>query len=510
MASVLTERFNVGTMTYMAESKESASPFLAYFEGPAADYKHPTRNSRMYPLELWTRVIESEDFKEAMSTRTCLGELNHPFDDSRLDIDLREVAIVLLSLDIHEDGIVWAKFGILDTPNGRLLKTLLDSGCQIGVSSRGSGDISEDPEDGPMVEADTYYFVCFDAVVTPAVVAARPSMHESYDPTATEHTTLTETLSTQISNAKSTNELSTIQSIVESLNLPEMDAIKASIDIKSSELQNGENISSGLMTDLEESLKANESLTNELNELKKAKSADDIRIKRLESLIEKFRSGSKGLRANLLTANSHINEMSEALVDGAAQCDDLSDQLSNLNEKYEVVVTDRDKLLEKVKHMRSMNLNASEIQHDLDECRSKLNESYIRIRDLVAKNESLHTKNKELTEKLDTNASQYSDAKLLTESMRNKYSSTMKSYIHLQASKSGLSESLIIGKLPKNYACSDVDKVVANLLSYNDRMAKMPIAMNEGLNHVVSMHVDTPATDEDMDTMSVLANFNKK
>lgn len=507
MPSILTERFNVSPMTYLAESKDSASPFLAYFEGPAADYKNPTRNSRKYPLALWQRVVESDDFKEAMQTRTCLGELNHPFDDSRLEIDLREVAIVLLDLQIRDDGTIWAKFGILDTPNGRLLKTLLDSGCQIGVSSRGTGDLCDDPEEGSIVEADTYYFVCFDAVVTPAVITARPSMHESYDPSTS--VTLTESINTQINDAKSLTELSTIQSVLESLNVPDMDAIKASIDIKSTELsKNGDNISSGLASDLAESLKTNEELAKKINLLEATKSADDIRIKKLEELVESFRSSSKSLRAELLESHNTIDRLSNDLVDSASQCESISNDLESLTEDLHAVTADRDKLLERYKVVTSRSHKLTEMKSNVDDCKSKLSESASKITSLTRRCNQLTEANNKLSNELHDVSSSVSALESKNKNLKSQVDKTMKSYIHLHATKSGISESLILDKLPKSFTSDDVDKVVESIVSYADRIKKMPISINENLDaRAISMKINTPTSDEDTNTLSVLSHF---
>ena len=124
-------------MKYIPEEKTiGGKRYLGTFEGIAAEFKKATRNGRLYNLRLWRNVEKDPDFKEAMDTLTCLGETDHP--DERLETKIKEVAIVMTKFEIREQkGVVWCSFDILDTPNGRILKALLDYGCKIGVSSRG-------------------------------------------------------------------------------------------------------------------------------------------------------------------------------------------------------------------------------------------------------------------------------------------------------------------------------------------------------------------------------------
>ena len=93
-----------------------------------------------------------------------------------------------------KDGKLWAKLHILDTPCGRILKTLCDYGYKIGISSRGTGDVYDDG-DGEMVDPDTYQLNAFDAVIIPAVKEARLEMvMESLKPKISLRAALNESL----------------------------------------------------------------------------------------------------------------------------------------------------------------------------------------------------------------------------------------------------------------------------------------------------------------------------
>ena len=128
MSQILVERFDLREMKYIAEATKG-SRYLGRFEGIAADFLHPTRNGRRYPLELWEKVANSLDFIEAMETKTLYGEADHP--EERLETLITEAAICLRSFEIRKDeGVVWCSFDILDTPRGRILKSLLDYGSR--------------------------------------------------------------------------------------------------------------------------------------------------------------------------------------------------------------------------------------------------------------------------------------------------------------------------------------------------------------------------------------------
>ena len=90
-------------------------------------------------MQLWEKVFEDPIMKEKIENKVCLGELGHPED--RTETDITKAAICLAEMPKKSnDGKLYGVFDIIDTPCGRILKTLCDYGCNIGVSSRGQGD----------------------------------------------------------------------------------------------------------------------------------------------------------------------------------------------------------------------------------------------------------------------------------------------------------------------------------------------------------------------------------
>jgi hypothetical protein len=113
--------------------------------------------------------------KEKIENKCAFGELGHPTD--RTEVDPEKIAICLTDFPKKgKDGLLYGVFDILSTPNGQLLKCLCDYGCNIGVSSRGEGDLIENYDGGgDEVDPDTFTCECWDAVLLPAVKAARPA-----------------------------------------------------------------------------------------------------------------------------------------------------------------------------------------------------------------------------------------------------------------------------------------------------------------------------------------------
>ena len=158
------------------ESYKPRKGCLGRMEGICADYANPTRNGRFYSRKLWEKVFDNDLIKESLESKTLIGELDHPED--RFEPLAKEACVVMTDYKFDDDNqVVLGGFDILDTPAGRILKSLLDYGCVMGVSSRGQGDIVQNAE-FEEVEPDTYEFACFDVVTTPAVASARQHVTE--------------------------------------------------------------------------------------------------------------------------------------------------------------------------------------------------------------------------------------------------------------------------------------------------------------------------------------------
>jgi hypothetical protein len=170
--TLLAERLNVQPLT---EEEKQQRHILGRLFGPIATCLESTRNGRKYNRELWERALTDEIFNEKIANKCLFLELGHPAD--REEIDMTKVCACIPEMPKIIDGDLCASVDILDTPNGKILKTLCDYGFVPGISSRGSGDIMENNE----VDPETFFLECFDIVSIPAVKKARLNICESVD-----------------------------------------------------------------------------------------------------------------------------------------------------------------------------------------------------------------------------------------------------------------------------------------------------------------------------------------
>ena len=121
-------------------------------------------NGRIYRKETLQREVEN--YQKSIRERRALGELDHP-DDSV--VNLKNTSH--LATKMWWDGeSVMAKFEVLDTPSGRILKDLLKANIKLGISSRGLGTVKE--ANGQTMVEDDFQLICFDMVSEPSTPGA--------------------------------------------------------------------------------------------------------------------------------------------------------------------------------------------------------------------------------------------------------------------------------------------------------------------------------------------------
>lgn len=146
---------------------------LATIRGAVTGWK-PNRNGRTYSRELWEKALDSDYVKEQVALKHFVGEADHP--EERLEPIIKEMSHSITDFEFHpETSEVWATIDILDTPNGHLLKTLLDYSGSLSFSTRGSGDVMSNGE----VDPDTYQLFAIDAVLRPSYPTATVGLTES-------------------------------------------------------------------------------------------------------------------------------------------------------------------------------------------------------------------------------------------------------------------------------------------------------------------------------------------
>lgn len=151
---------------------QKPSTALCIVEGPCMEFGRVNQNNRIYPRKLIEdRIINYKPVQEAIKNKCMLGEGGHP--ETRIDISYPEVALCVLKIWIPDDSdhLVFGRFAILDTPVGRILKTLIDFGSKIGISARALAE--SHMENGTEIMSETEYdLITYDAVPDPGFKCA--------------------------------------------------------------------------------------------------------------------------------------------------------------------------------------------------------------------------------------------------------------------------------------------------------------------------------------------------
>ncbi|MCK9596366.1 primosomal protein [Candidatus Pacearchaeota archaeon] len=146
------------------EKKDIRDNGALYLSGIFQKADEKNQNGRIYPYE----VLESEvkNYEKLIRENRSVGELNHP-DSS--EIDAKNLSHVIKKL-WWEGKNLYGKLKVLSGPSGQILKSLINDGIKIGISSRGLGSVHEKGED--IIVEDDFQLICFDIVTEPSTVDA--------------------------------------------------------------------------------------------------------------------------------------------------------------------------------------------------------------------------------------------------------------------------------------------------------------------------------------------------
>lgn len=149
-------------LQYVTEAKEDGSKNL-YIEGIFLQSAIKNRNGRMYPEQVMDKEV-ARYMKEAVETKTAMGELGHP---NGPQINLDRVSHRIVSL--RKEGTDYiGKALITNTPMGNIARGLMESGARLGVSSRGMGSLKMTKEGVNEVQDDFRLATAADIVADPS------------------------------------------------------------------------------------------------------------------------------------------------------------------------------------------------------------------------------------------------------------------------------------------------------------------------------------------------------
>ena len=165
MRSTLAENLSFDQAKIVLESEGEGSEKSLYLNGICIQGDIRNANQRVYSSQEIGRAVKTLN-EQIAGGYSVLGEVDHP-QDLRINLDRVSHMITEMWLD-GPNG--YGKMKILPTPMGNLVRTMLESGVKLGVSSRGSGNVNE--HDGAVSDFD---IVTVDIVAQPSAPNAYPT-----------------------------------------------------------------------------------------------------------------------------------------------------------------------------------------------------------------------------------------------------------------------------------------------------------------------------------------------
>lgn len=122
------------------------------------------QNGRIYPRAILEREIIN--YQKFIKENRALGECDHP--DTSV-VELKNASHIVREARMEGDT-VYGTVELLDTPSGKILQSLIESGVTLGISSRGVGSTKQ--QGGNLVVQEDFQLICFDIVSEPSTPGA--------------------------------------------------------------------------------------------------------------------------------------------------------------------------------------------------------------------------------------------------------------------------------------------------------------------------------------------------
>lgn len=495
---------SVGTLevvtTNPTPTGEHTNAVLATLRGPFGSYIEPTRNSRRYVKDLWSRIIHSDEVREMLDTKTFYGEADHPLAyQDRLETHIPYVSHNITRLELRDDGTLYGELDVLDTPNGRLVKTLIDYGSKLGISSRGAGEVIYDDNNEPIVDPKSYLFVTFDLVVMPGARVAR--LTEGKISEGVNIKSAKDELVSQINEAISSKDLGALKTmnlLLESVKSDDMDKLKSQVkDVLDESESHDENSAEELLeaystiSNLRESLSKGNDLyldsNNKLSKLResysKLNSDYNSVVKELNTYKDKISSFESSSKSSLDEKDQEISRLQSAL-------NEANNRVSKLTKSHETLNTDLNEALNTICDLKG---ERKELKDDIKDLKkTHLEEKYV-LTDKLAKMSKLSQENEE---KVKLTESKLNDVRKISEARE---LSILKEYTTMRCESLGIPSEVILNEM-NLYSGIDFDALNESIRS------KMSSTRNESLRRYtkpVKLNEVVNKTDYQTNTRSV-------
>jgi len=150
-------------VNYLIEEDKESGKKNYNIEGVFLQAEIKNRNGRSYPKEILDKEVKRY-MKENVKKNRAYGELGHP-DSPTINLD--RVSHMIKDLKLEGNDFV-GKAKIMDTPYGKIVKSLIDEGASLGVSSRGMGSLKTTKDGTSEVQKDFMLATAADIVADPS------------------------------------------------------------------------------------------------------------------------------------------------------------------------------------------------------------------------------------------------------------------------------------------------------------------------------------------------------
>lgn len=150
---------------YIIEEQNNNKPSNLYITGPYMQCEQVNKNKRVYSEREMDREV-NRYITEMVKTKRAMGELNHP---TKAEVDLERACHMVIDLK-KEGNTYYGKSKVLSTPTGLIVRSLINDGVKIGMSSRALGKLTE--ESNGINRVTEFRLVAVDCVADPSCPSA--------------------------------------------------------------------------------------------------------------------------------------------------------------------------------------------------------------------------------------------------------------------------------------------------------------------------------------------------
>ncbi len=148
---------------YIVEEGNTKDKKNLYIKGPYMMAEDVNRNKRIYSLDEMKNEIGRYD-SDMVQTGRAMGELNHP---TTADVDLERACHIVTEMS-QEGNVFYGKSKVLSTPTGLIVRSLINDGVRVGMSSRALGQLIPENNREGVNRVKDFKLVAIDCVADPS------------------------------------------------------------------------------------------------------------------------------------------------------------------------------------------------------------------------------------------------------------------------------------------------------------------------------------------------------